>query len=334
MSKGRKETPEIIDKKNFNPKNYESIDVLLENYLKKFKGKNYPLYAVIGIPGPISNNEILNLSHIPHWPKAKGEDLAKKFGFKNFIFLNDFSCNGYGIQIDLKKDEDYIIINDVTPQEGGAKTIIGPGTGLGMAFLVKDPANKYYTVGASEGGRQDFTPKTEKLFKLREFTTGLLKSNGKLSVERILSGKGLIPMYKFLLSQEPEIKRDEELGKKIDSFQDFYKYDAINEINIELVTKGLNGTCFLSRKVLELFIEVFGEFAGDISLFSLPTNGLYLAGGMSIVLEPLIKSTKIFMEHFINKATLKSFPIYLVKNGDLGLLGARECARRLLKEEK
>lgn len=336
MSKSIDIAPVTIKKDKLSPKDFKSLDDLFEKYLSSVNEKEYPLYAVIGIPGPVKDNEILHLTNIPHWPKASGDALAKKFGIKKFIFLNDFTCNGYGVQTKLKLGEDYVIINDVKPQPGGGKTIIGPGTGLGMGYLVKEPGNEYFTIGASEGGHQDFTPKEKKYFELREFMINLLKLEG-VSVERVLSGQALIPMYKFLLKTEKGIKRDKELGEKVDKFNDFTQSKLANEINIELTQKGISGKCELSKKVLELFVEIFGEVAGDVSLFSLPTDGLYLVGGMSIALESIIKGTNIFMDHFLNKDSfaflLKTFPVYLVKNGDLGMLGAGECARRLLADE-
>ena len=41
----------------------------------------------------------------------------------------------------------------------------GPGSGLGICFLVKDPANKYYTIGGSESGHMDFFSKNKKQSK-------------------------------------------------------------------------------------------------------------------------------------------------------------------------
>lgn len=263
--------------------------------------------------------------------------MAKKLGIKKVVFLNDFACNGYGIQTKLKLNEDYIILNDVKPQEGGNKAIIGPGTGLGMGFLVKDPLNEYYTIGNSEGGHQDFTPKTERYFRFREYYKKLFGYEN-LSIERILSGQGMIPLYKFLLEEEQKngrkVERDPELAEKVDKFNTFGVPALANAINVEITKKGVSGECKHSRKVLETFIELFGETAGDISLFALPTNGLYLVGGISVAIEPLIKNSNIFMQHFLNKDNfaylLKTFPVYLVKNGNIGMLGARECARRIL----
>jgi len=330
---------EIIDQAKFQSQKYASLESVIEEYLQQFKNtENYPLYAVLGVPGPIKDNVILGLVNIPKWPQASGEEFAKKFGIKQFIFLNDFTLNAYGVQTNLKKDEDYCIINNAQPQKGGVKGIIGPGSGLGMSFLIKNPENEYYSIGRSEGGHMDFFSKNKKHFELAEFTKKLLGQD-LLSIERICSGQGLIPMYKFLNSYEKDVKRDEELGKKIDALTDLKDAIEVDKLNIELVNKGLKEECPLCKKVLELFVEIFGEVAGNISLYCLPVDGLYLVGGLSIVLAPLIRNNKLFLDHFINKDSfqylLKTFPVYLVTNGKLGMIGASECARRIiLKIEK
>ena len=333
MSKDKKVPPIEIDKDKLVSSKSPSLQDLLKQYLSKVKPEDYPLYAVIGIAGPVNNNEVLSITNIPHWPKFNGDELAKTFNFKKCVILNDFTCNGYGIQTDLKLNEDYIALNDVKPQEGGAKLMIGPGTGLGMGFLLKDKDNEFYTIGASEGGHQDYTAKNEDNFALREYFKKTL-GNTDLSIERVLSGQGLILIYKYLQSKNTNVKRDKELEDKINKFTGSTTTPLANQINIELVNKGLKGECELSRNVLEYFIAIFGDVAGDVSLFSCPTGGLYLVGGLSVALEPLITSTNIFMDHFLSKDNfaflLKTFPVYLIKNGDIGMIGAAECARRML----
>ena len=336
ISKDENGTQEIIEQGKLPTQQYPSLESVIEQFLSKYKNtENYPLYAVIGVPGPVENNEILKFSNISHWNAAKGDDFAKQLNMKKFHFLNDFACNGYGVQAKLKLNEDYIIINDVPAKKDGPIGMVGPGSGLGICFLVKDPANKYYTIGGSESGHMDFFSKNKKHYELAEFTKKLLGQD-LLSIERLCSGQGLIPMYKFLCANEKDIKRDEDLGKKIDELTDLKKVVEVDKLNIELVKKGLKNECPLCRKVLELFVEVFGEVAGNIALFCLPSNGLYLVGGLSAALEDIIKDNKIFMDHFINKDNfqylLKTFPVYLVKNSNLGVLGAVECARRMILE--
>ena len=98
----------------------------------------------------------MTLSSIPHWKSINGNYLGQKLGIKKFSFLNDFTCNSCGIQTNLKLNEYYIILNKGEPKEKDPKAIIGPGTDLGMGYLIKNKNDKYYTIGNSEGGHQNF----------------------------------------------------------------------------------------------------------------------------------------------------------------------------------
>ena len=318
---------------------YESLEIILKEFISQLDSKSKPEYAVLGIPGPVENNQLLTLPNIPHWTLENGDVLGQKLGIKKFIFLNDFVCNGYSIQTDLKENEDYIKLNDVTAKKDGPKLMIGPGTGLGMGFLLKNKKDKYYIIGSSEGGGQDFVGKTEFLMKLKEFIrdeVGL----GNVSIGKMCSGRALIPIYKFLHlygdENHKKFKRDEELGSRIDYFKSYKHVHKVGDLNMEITRKGLNGECELCRQTLLLFTEIFGEIAGDLALFTLPTGGVYLMGGLARILTPLILNNTIFMNHFKNKDRfwfiLQKLPIYLVQNQDIGLVGATEAARRILEK--
>ena len=73
-----------------------------------------------------------------------------------------------------------------------------------------------------------------------------------VSCERLCSGQGLIPMYKYLLLKEKDIKRNEELGKKIDELKDLKNPLEVDKLNIEIVSKGLKDEFPLCKKVLKL----------------------------------------------------------------------------------
>jgi glucokinase len=317
---------------------FKSLEFLLRDFISELDNNQKPEVAVLGIPGPVEDNQLLTLPNIPHWDLVNGDELGEKLGIKKFIFLNDFVCNGYAVQTNLKENIDYIRLNNVTPIDGGPKLMIGPGTGLGMGFLLKNRKNKYYTIGSSEGGGQDFSAKSEFLLKLRSFIrdeVGL----GNVSLGKICSGRSLIPIYKFLHlygnEKHQTFEREPILGKKIDIFKQYKEVDKVGAINVEITTKGLSGECPLCRETLLLFIEIFAEIAGDLSLFTLPTNGVYLLGGITRIITPLILNNTIFMNHFRNKdhlwLLLQKFPIYLVQNKDIGLVGATEAARRILE---
>ena len=153
----------------------------------------------------------------------------------------------------------------------------------------------------------------------------------------------MVPLYKFLLEKEKEennsneIDREKSLADKVDKFNDYTNKKLRDELSNEITQKGVKGECKLSRKVIELFIEILADAASDISLFTMPSNGVYLLGGISVAIEPFIKENDLFMKHFIDKDhsfLLKSFPVYLVKNSNIGMIGAGEAARRVLEEEE
>ena len=344
MSKNIEDKVETLDTTKLSTSDYESLELLLKEYLSTVK--NYhPEIAVIGIPGPVQDNTIMKLPNIPHWKSENGENLGKILNIKKFLFLNDFACNSYGIQTKLKLNEDYIIINEGEPKENGAKAIIGPGTGLGMGFLIKNEKDKYYAIGNSEGGHQSFSRKNQKFYDLAEFVKK--EYNLKyVTIENICSGQGMVPLYKFLLQKEKEennlkdindVDREPTLAKKVDDFNDYTNKKLRDELSNEITQKGVKGECKLSRKVIELFIEILADAASDLSLLTMPSNGVYLLGGISVAIEPFIKQNKIFMNSFIDKDhsfLLKSFPVYLIKNSNIGMIGASEAARRLLEEQE
>ena len=221
--------------------------------------------------------------------------------------------------------------------------VIGPGTGLGMGYLLKDNKNKYYTIGNSEGGHQNFSRKSKKFFELAEFVKNEYNLE-HVTIENVCSGQGMVPIYKFLLKKEQEenginindIDRDKILGEKVDKFNDYKDKKTRDILSNEITQKGVKNECHLSRKVIELFIEILADAASDLALLTLPTGGIYLLGGISVAIEPFMKQSDLFMKYFIDKDhsfMLKNFPVYLVKSDNIGMIGACEAARRILEDE-
>ena len=342
MSKDESDSIETIDTTKLKTADFETMEKAFIYYLKLVEN-NYPQIAVIGVPGPVQDNTIMKLPNIPHWKGESGDELGKKLNIKKFLFLNDFACNSYGIQTKLKLNEDYIIINEGNKEKkDGPMGVIGPGTGLGMGYLIKDKKNKYYTIGNSEGGHQGFPRKNKVFFELAEFVKN--EYNLKhVTIENICSGQGMVPLYKFLLKKEQEkgfdinnIDRDKILGNKVDLFNNYTDKKTRDVLSNEITIKGVKNECHLSRKVVELFIEILADTASDLALLTLPSGGIYLLGGISVNLAPYMKESDLFMKFFTDKDhsfMLKTFPVYLVKNDNIGMIGATEAARRILEDE-
>jgi glucokinase len=334
--------PIILKEVNESTVSHNSLEELIINFLSDIKPEQKPEYAFMSMPGPIENNCIITLPNIQHWKLYNGTELGIKLGINNFIFINDFEGNGYAIQTNLIENKDYIVLNKVKPKKNGAKLMIGPGTGLGMGYLLKDNNSKYYTIGSSEGGGRDYAPKSNYDLKLRSYIKNELNVEN-VSLEKMCSARTLIPIYKFLhiyendnKDENSKFKREPKLAKKIDNFHEYKEINKINEINSELIKKGLNNQCKLSKKTLLVFIEIFGEIAGDLALFTLAYNGVYLLGRLTRELTPLILDNTIFMNHFKNKDhfwfLLERIPVYLIQNENIELIGVTEAARRYFED--
>ncbi len=240
----------------------------------------------MGIPGPVFNNEITIIANLK-WPAITGEKTAQELNTKKFIFLNDFVANGYGILSDVKEESDYIRLNDFPVDPHGPKAMIGAGTGLGHGYLVKTEGVKYYSVFPSEGGHQDFSPKTEQEWR---YMTHLQKHFGikRISLERACAGPALSLIFKFFVQEGVKSKLYNEIE---------------NDFEIEnnvLIKHGLSGDCEICKQTIDFFNNLYGSAAGNMSLIVIPTGGLYLLGGLSFALESHIKEREIFKVNKFN----------------------------------
>ena len=337
ISANEDDEQELIENKYFLSFNFQNVYELLTQFLKPYKGTpNYPRYAVFGVPGPIKNNTVLQFTNVIHWNSINGEELAKTMGIEKIVFLNDFVANGFGIQTKMKKDIDYVVINDIPIDENGSKATLGPGTGLGVGYLTKKEGDKYYLVCGAEGSHSDFAPVNQQQFQYMLFLQKYYHVD-HISTERATCGQAIIPIYKFFCQgKRDEIPpHDEELFKEVKGFEGTTNSDAQIQINNQIVSKGLKKECKLCEKTLEFFVELYGQAAGNVCLMYLPSGGLYLLGGLSVAFQDLIINTDVWKNAFKAKGRLSSVlentPVILIKVHDLGMRGSMEYCRRLIE---
>ena len=127
--------------------------------------------------------------------------LAEEFNIAHVSLINDFVAVGYGV-LGLQPNDLY------TLQKGNVKErspigVIGAGTGLGEAYLGWN--GDRYEVYATEGGHTDFAPRNELEIELLQY---LQKRHDRVSVERVVSGMGIVAIYQFLRDRQfaPEFR--------------------------------------------------------------------------------------------------------------------------------
>ena len=191
------DSPKLIFKKKYLSSNWESFELILEDFLKnQCKNIDHPSSACFAVAGPLSNNQakIINLS----W-NISGNALQNKFNFKSCELINDFAVQIYGIP--YLKNNQYSIIQKGSHFEGANNdlhAIVGAGTGLGIARGIIS-GNKVKVL-ASEGGHVEYSPKSNLEWELKIWLKNYLKIE-RISCERIVSGSGLSRIAEWRLSK-------------------------------------------------------------------------------------------------------------------------------------
>mmetsp|Transcript_19532 Transcript_19532/g.39575 ORF Transcript_19532/g.39575 Transcript_19532/m.39575 type:complete len:432 (-) Transcript_19532:545-1840(-) len=241
--------------------------------------------------------------------------------------VNDFVGQGYGA-LDLDLDKECI---ELVP---GSKSIIGPlgpkvcvgaGTGLGECYLTISSLapDTGYECYASEGGHVEFSPRSDLEIELLQYLKEKFKQSHRVSVERVVSGKGLANVYEFLAKKYPD-----RVDKAIHS-----KFVAAGDMQGAVVgmNAGIKGS--LMEQAMHIMVGAYGSEAGSAALKFIPTGGLYVTGGLTPKnISFLEGSDSPFLKAFFDKGRvsplLDTVPLFAVMEEDIGLRGARVCAMR------
>ena len=314
---------QTIDEETYRSGDFADLVPLVQQFLHK-TNIPAPQKACFAIAGPVVNNtaKLTNLTWF-----LETERLKQQLGINFMCLINDFSAVGYGI-FGLSK-QDLLTLQPGKHQPEAPIAIIGAGTGLGQGFLIKQ--GNYYQVFPSEGGHADFAPRSELEFQLLKY---LLDKHDiqRVSVERVVSGQGIVAIYQFLrdrklANESPEIAQivrtwEQEAGQQEKSV----------DPGAVIGTAALQRSDRLAVETLQLFVDIYGAEAGNLALKLLPYGGLYIAGGIAPKILPLLQNGN-FLLNFSQKGRmrpiLEDIPIYIIRNQQVGLIGAALRAARL-----
>jgi len=177
------------------------------------------IYACLAIAGVVSNNAVrlTNLGGM-----LVDGNMIQQDNFDPYLkritacqIINDFVAQGYGC-LTLQPHEVRHLHGPKPPQHmdtfetafTGPKVCVGAGTGLGECYLTPYPTATTgqikYACFPSEGGHVEFAPRNELEMKLWKYLSQKFASRHRISVERVVSGKGLANVYEFLAHECPE----------------------------------------------------------------------------------------------------------------------------------
>ena len=272
-----------------------------------------PALAVAAPAGRLGGIRHARLTNLPWCFDEAG--LSASLGEVPVRLLNDFEAAAHGLE--MVSPERLVTLQPGDPIEGGPRALIGAGTGLGQAWLAR--CGEEWRVQPTEGGHADYAPADA---TGTAFAAWLRDRHGHASWERVVSGPGLAAMFRFLCetrrhtpTQSLEEAREEDLPATIQHAAE-------------------RGEDPVAVEALERFMFAFGAQAGNLALTLMPTGGLFLAGGIAPRILPHLKSGP-FLAAFRAKGRMSGlmerFPVQVVTEPALGLLGAAVVAARLAR---
>ena len=259
-------------------------------------GRPLPHALGIAFAGPVGG-ELLKLTNNP-WVIRRAL-MKEKLGVDRYVIVNDFGAVAHAVAQLPDDDFAHLCGPDGALPDSGVTTVVGPGTGLGVAQLLKVPDT--YHVIETEGGHVDFAP----LDALEDRILVHLRRNfRRVSVERVVAGSGLPNIYQALAAIEEQA--------------------VVQADDRALWAAALDGQDALAAAALDRFCLCLGAVAGDLALAH-GANAVVIAGGLGLRISDHLPRSG-FADRFIAKGRferrMEAIPVKLITHPQPGLYGA------------
>jgi glucokinase len=259
-------------------------------------GIDLPNELAIAFAGPVGG-EVMKLTNNP-WV-IRPALIKERLGVDRYVVVNDFGAVGYAVATLPDGDFRHLCGPEGPLPKQGVVSIVGPGTGLGVAALLKKA--DHYEVIETEGGHVDFAPLDSLEDKI---LTQLRRHFRRVSVERVVAGQGLPNLYEALAAIE--------------------NLDVSIHDEKELWAAALGGTDSLATAALDRLCLSLGAVAGDLALAQ-GANAVVIAGGVGLRLAEYLPRSG-FRDRFIAKGRFErrmdEMPVKLITHRQPGLFGA------------
>ncbi len=255
-----------------------------------------PTNVAIAMAAPITG-DVIRFTNNP-WI-IRPALIPEKLGVDRFTLINDFGAVAHAAAQAEARFFETLCGPDVPLPENGTITVMGPGTGLGVAHFWRN--GEAYHVQATEGGHMDFSP----LDSIEDQILARLRTRyRRVSIERVVSGPGLVDIHETLVAIESREVRAHD--------------------DRELLALGLSGEDSLAAAAVDRFCLSLGSIAGDLALAQ-GASGVVVAGGLGLRLrDTLVQSG--FASRFCAKGRFEtlmaSIPVKLITHPQPGLFGA------------
>ncbi|MBP2198585.1 MULTISPECIES: glucokinase [Pantoea] len=295
------ETGAISQAKTFSTSDYDNLEAVIRHYLDEQKQDIKD--GCIAIACPITGDWVEMTNH--DWAFST-KQMKESLGFAHLEIINDFTA--ISMAVPMLAENDVIQFGGKAPVQDKPIAIYGAGTGLGVSHLVH--VDKRWVSLPGEGGHVDFAPNSEEEAEILEVLRAEL---GHVSAERVLSGSGLVNLYRAIVKSDQ--REPENLKPK------------------DVTERALKDSCIDCRRALSLFCVIMGRFGGNLALNLGTFGGVYIAGGIVPRFLDFFKASG-FRAAFEDKGRFRDYlvdiPVYMITHDQPGLLGAGAHLRQTL----
>lgn len=279
--------------------------------------------ACFGVAGAVTA-QVARLTNVPWLVDAA--DLTETLGFRRVSVINDLEALAYGVTV-LEPGELHALQVGVPLADGNA-AVIAAGTGLGEAMLHNIDGR--FHPAASEGGHGDFAARTPREMELvRELT----RIFGRVGVELVVSGPGLVNVYQFMhdsFGSGPTLTPNSIAPARL--CDGVGPSRALADLPARISRSAMEQRCPQCVEAFELFLSAYGAEAGNLALRCVATAGIYIGGGIAPRVLPALESG-LFLDAFRAKEPMAhlvaAMPVSVILNPESGLLGAAVHAQEI-----
>ncbi|HEX7326851.1 MAG TPA: glucokinase [Rhodanobacteraceae bacterium] len=297
--------PHILQEQTRSDIDFPSLAAAARHYLATTGTQ--PVCAALAVASPIEGDQI-NLTN-RGWATT-GTALRAALRLDDLRLINDFAAIAWAAP-HLDASDRVPIHGELLTPIRGPVTLIGAGTGLGVALLTGSPATGWHAV-PTEGGHATFPPTDAEERHIAEW---LRVRYGRVSSERALSGSGLSCIDAALRGVAPVPKPALQ--------PDARSAEAV-------VDAALAGNDPDALRALQRFCHIYGAVAGDAALLHGAATVL-IAGGVVLHFLDFFRDSQ-FMEAFVAKGRhvnyMQRMAVQVITHPNPGLLGAAVAARQ------
>lgn len=281
---------------------HASFQTAWEDFRERMGG-TLPSAVSMAVAGPVKH-DLIRFTNNP-WI-IRPPLIVDRLGCDRYTIVNDFAAVAHAAARAPAEQFLHLAGPDEDLPASGTISVLGPGTGLGVAHFWRDGEGQY-RVQATEGGHGDFAPvdSIEDAILAR-----LRKRHTRVSDERVVSGPAIVDIYQTLAAME---------GRAV-----------IEQDDVAIWTAGTTGEDSLAAAAVDRFCLALGSVAGDIALIQ-GASGVVIAGGLGYRIRDTLLSSG-FADRFAAKGRfsnlMANMPVKLIVHPQPGLFGAAAAFAR------